>query len=212
MMHKLRLYGLVALPVALGLAACSKTEVETSPDPAVTADANAAARTDTVVVRADTTQAAAAAAVAVSPDTTAKPADTSRAYQASGQPAAAAGEQAGAAGTTQMFTLEQVNGSNFSGQVTLTDLGMGKSRVSVTLNAPANTDKDADHKQHIHSGTCAAPGPVVHPLDDIEGNGKPTEDEIPMGLADVTAGNHIVNVHEAGGDRPIACVELKKSM
>lgn len=210
MMHKLRLYGLVALPVALGLAACSKTEVETSPNPAVTADANAAARTDTVVVKTDTTAAVAAAAVAVSADTTAKVADTSRAYQASGQPAAAA--QASASGTTQMFTLEQVNGSNFTGQVTLTDLGMGKSRVAVTLNAPANADKDADHKQHIHSGTCAAPGPVVHPLDDIEGNGKPTEDEIPMGLADVTAGNHIVNVHEAGGDRPIACVDLKKAM
>jgi hypothetical protein len=190
MMHKLRLYGLVALPVALGLAACSKTEVETSPNPAVTADANAAARTDTVVVKTDTTAAVAAAAVAVSADTTAKV----------------------ASGTTQMFTLEQVNGSNFTGQVTLTDLGMGKSRIAVTLNAPANADKDADHKQHIHSGTCAAPGPVVHPLDDIEGNGKPTEDEIPMGLADVTAGNHIVNVHEAGGDRPIACVDLKKAM
>ena len=207
MMHKLRLYGLVALPVALGLTACSKTEVETTPNPAVTANAP---RTDTVVVRTDTTPAAAVrtdtavAAVAVAVDTTAKPADTTKAaaYQASGQ--------ASATGTTQMFTLEQVNGSNFTGQVTLTDLGMGKSRVAVTLNAPANADKDADHKQHIHSGTCAAPGPVLHPLDDIEGNGKPTEDEIAMGLADLTAGNHIVNVHEAGGDRPIACVDLKK--
>jgi len=207
MMHKLRLYGLVALPVALGLSACSKTEVETAPNPSVTANAP---RTDTLVVKPDTAVAArpdtAAAAVAVAVDTTAKPADTTKAaaYQASGQ--------ASATGTTQMFTLEQVNGSNFTGQVTLTDLGMGKSRVAVTLNAPANADKDADHKQHIHSGTCAAPGPVLHPLDDIEGNGKPTEDEIPMGIADLTAGNHIVNVHEAAGDRPIACVDLKKSM
>ena len=208
MMHKLRLYGLVALPVALGLSACSKTEVETAPNPSVTADASATARTDTVVVKTDTTAAVAAAAVAV--DTTAKVADTTKAYQASGQ--VAAGAQAGATGTTQMFTLEQVNGSSFTGQVTVTDLGMGKSRLAVTLNAPANADKDADHKQHIHSGTCAAPGPVLHPLDDIEGNGKPTEDEVAMGLSDLTAGNHIVNVHEAGGDRPIACVELKKAM
>lgn len=195
MIHKIRLYGLAALPIALAVAACSKTTVEAAPQPAVGA---AGRDTVAVVVAADTTKRADTVTVAV--DTAKR--DTTAAYQASGAGAVS--------GMTHTLTLTSLGGSNFTGQVVLTDLGMSKTRVSVTLTAPANVDKDADHNQHIHSGTCAAPGPVVFGLDDVEGNGKPTNDEVSASMSALMDGNHIVNVHEQGGDRAIACVDIPK--
>jgi hypothetical protein len=189
MTHKIRLYGLVALPMAFGLAACSRTTVE-SPEPAPEPAVAAAPVADTLVVRADT------AAIVVTP-----PRDTAvSGYQASG-----------AAGMTQSLSLTEVNGSGFTGNAVLTDLGGGKTRVALTLNAPANTDKEADHDAHIHTGTCAAPGPVTHPLTDARGNGEASDSEVDLSITALQDGNHIIQAHEDNGDRAIACAAIAKS-
>lgn len=205
-MHKIRLYGLVALPLVFGLAACSTSgdpEVSATPSAAdtsgvaVTVDPNR--RIDTVAAGQPAGIVAAAPAAA---DTTTPARDTTvSGYQASG------------AGIAQTFTASEVNGSGFTGSVALTDVGGGKTKVAFTLNAPASaTNKEIDHDSHIHSGTCAAPGPVVHPLEDVRGNGTPSESEVPMGLTSLLDGNHLVAAHADSTEATIACADLKKSM
>ncbi|HEU4830420.1 MAG TPA: hypothetical protein VFT04_14595, partial [Gemmatimonadales bacterium] len=138
MTERFALRGLLAVPLAIGMAACSSTQVETSPDPVVVATP----AVDTVAVGVP----AGANAPATPTDTLAanRPADTTVAgYQASG---------AGAAGMTHTVALDAQNGSGFTGNAVFTDIGGGKTRVAFTLNAPANTDAAEDHDVRIHSG------------------------------------------------------------
>lgn len=69
------------------------------------------------------------------------------------------------------------------------------------------------HPAHIHAGTCPAPGEVVAPLTDV---GAPMDGEmmgqatylpvetsttsVPLGLADVFAGDHAIVVHASADD------------
>lgn len=209
-MHKIRLYGLVALPLAFGLAACSSSDPEVSPTPDVAVDTSSAANpardTRDVANRPADTVAAGqpAGIVAATPttDTVAVARDT----------AAAAGYQASGAGMSQTYPVSEVNGSGYNGSVVLTDLGGGKTKVAFTMTAPDSvTNKEVDHDSHIHTGTCAAPGPVVHPLEDVRGNGTPSESEVPMALSGLQDGNHLVAAHADEGEATIACADIKKS-
>jgi preprotein translocase subunit YajC len=126
--------------------------------------------------------------------------------------AAVAGYQASGAGMAQTYPVSEVNGSGFNGNIVLTDLGGGKTKVAFTLTAPDSvSNKEADHDSHIHTGTCAAPGPVVHPLEDVRGNGTPSESEVPMALSALQDGNHLIAAHADEGEATIACAEIKKS-
>ena len=207
-MHKIRLYGLVALPLAFGLAACSSSgDPEVSATPAVGDTANVAVTVDRPVDTVAQGQPAgvvnppAADTLAVARDTAAAAADT-----------AVSGYQASGAGMAQTFPVAEVNGSGYNGSVSLTDLGGGKTRVSFTLTAPDSvTNKEVDHDSHIHTGTCAAPGPVVHPLEDVRGNGTPSESEVSMSATALMVGNHLAAAHADNGEATIACADLKKS-
>ena len=183
-MRTLKLSGLLALPMAFGLAACSSTTVETAPAPAAGAGASTSTTTvtsDTVTVRTDT--------VAVSTTTTV-PATPS----------------AGAA-QPRVLPLEAANNSGFTGNATITDLG-SKVRIALTLTAPANTDKDADHNAHIRMGTCAAPGAIMHELNDVEGNSQASNTELDVLASSLMNGQHIITANENPGDRVVACVAI----
>ena len=199
-MHKIRLYGLVALPLAFGLAACSSSDPEVTATPEVAANAPA----DT----AATGQPAGIVAATPSSDTVAVARDTAAVVRDT----AVAGYQASGAGMSQTFPVSEVNGSGYNGTVALTDLGGGKTKVSFTLTAPDSvSNKEVDHDSHIHTGTCAAPGPVVQPLEDVRGNGTPSESEVPIAMSALEDGNHLAAAHADNGDATIACADLKKS-
>jgi len=207
-MHKIRLYGLVALPLAFGLAACS-----TSGDPEVSATPSAADTTGVAVTvdrPVDTVAAGQPAGIV-----TQTPADTlavARDTSAMARDTSVSGYQASGAGASQTFPVSEVNGSGYSGNVVLTDVGGNRTRVAFTLNAPDSVaNKEVDHDSHVHSGTCAAPGPVVHPLEDVRGNGQPSESEVAMGITSLQDGNHLVAAHADNGEQTIACAEIKKS-
>ena len=208
-MHKIRLYGLVALPLAFGLAACSSSDPEVSATPEVAVDTSSAANPardtrDMANRPADTVAAGQPAGiVAATPKT-----DTVAVVRDS----AVAGYQASGAGMAQTYPVSEVNGSGFNGNIVLTDLGGGKTKVAFTLTAPDSvSNKEVDHDSHIHTGTCAAPGPVVQPLEDVRGNGTPSESEVPMALSALQDGNHLIAAHADEGEATIACAEIKKS-
>ena len=113
---------------------------------------------------------------------------------------------------SQTFPVSEVNGSGYNGSVVLTDVGGGKTKVSFTLTAPDSvSNKEVDHDSHIHTGTCAAPGPVVQPLEDVRGNGTPSESEVPIAMSALQDGNHLAAAHADEGEATIACADLKKS-
>lgn len=102
-----------------------------------------------------------------------------------------------AAGTVAM---NAVGGSGVTGQVQVMEHGAGESMISVTLNAPGTTT----HSGHIHEGTCDAPGKVVVPLQDVtlaNGSGM-SSTTIPVPVATVMNGKHIVAFHEKSGTEP----------
>ena len=198
MTDRFALRGLLAVPLAIGMAACSSTNVETTPDPVVVTTP----AVDTVAVGVP----AGANAPATPTDTTNvaanRPADSSVAgYQASG---------AGAAGMTHTVALDAQNSSGFTGNAVFTDLGGGKTRVAFTLNAPANTDANTDHDVRIHAGTCAAPGAEVKNLDDVQGNGQASDSEVDLSMTTLMDGNHIIVAEENDGDRIVACAAIPK--
>lgn len=193
MKHTFKLSSLVALPLALGVVACSTTRVETDPEPVTVSTTS---QTDTLVVRTDTSMGNPVDTTTVVVTTPDASGNTSG-YQASG-----------VGGMTQSLALKPVNGSNFTGNAVLTDLGGGKTRIALTLNAPANTDASIDHDANIHSGTCAAPGPVVHELDDVDANGSASDTEVDASMSVLMDGNHIVAAEENDGERAVACAEI----
>ena len=205
MTDRFALRGLLAIPLAIGMAACSSTQVDTGPSPAVAgtpttdtiavgvpAGANAPMPGDTVAVAADTA------------DTTGNVSG----YRASGVPQAGAPE---AGGMTHTVPLTAVNNSGFTGNAVFTDLGGGKTRVAFTLNAPANVNTDDDHDVRIHTGTCEAPGPEVADLDDADANGMAFDSEVEFSMSTLMDGNHIIAADETNGDRLVACAAIPSS-
>jgi hypothetical protein len=90
-------------------------------------------------------------------------------------PAPSAAPVAGSksASMTSLNTFANGAPSTAIGQATLVPSSDGKTRVSVIVTGlTANTK----HIGHIHTGTCANPGPVVLPLEELgsDGNGAGT--------------------------------------
>ena len=217
-MDKIKLSGLAALTVAFGLGACSHTTVET---PAPSASTGATVTTTTTASK-DTTaagyQASGNAAATTSTSvttpstsvtaTTTVPSTSTSATTTTTVPSTSATVATGmSANGAQTLVFTPVNNSGFTGNVVLTDMG-DHTRVALTLNSPANTDASADHNAAIHTGTCAAPGAKVQGLDDVEGNGKASNTEVNMRLAQLTDGQHIIVANENPGDRAIVCVAI----
>jgi hypothetical protein len=99
---------------------------------------------------------------------------------------------------TLNVTMAAGAGGSQPGTATLTDDGMGK--VTVTLNITAASDAALQQPAHIHTGTCATPGPVTHPLTSVVA-GKSTT-QITANFADFkrNAGTYIINVHKSAAE------------
>lgn len=115
-------------------------------------------------------------------------------------PATTAAEE----GQSITVDLGEQNGSGETGTATLTADGE-QTVVTIELTgAPAETPQPA----HIHSGTCAEIGDVVHPLTNVEGGASETTVAAP--LADLQAANFAINVHEseAAIQNYVSCGEI----
>ena len=108
---------------------------------------------------------------------------------------------------TVTVDLGEQNSSGESGTATLTSDGE-QTVVTIELTgAPADTPQPA----HIHSGTCAELGDVVHPLANVEGGASETTVAAP--LADLQAAAFAINVHESEEaiQNYVACGDLPTS-
>lgn len=103
--------------------------------------------------------------------------------------------------------LGEQNGSGESGTATLTSDGEQTVVVIELTGAPADTPQPA----HIHNGTCAEIGDVVHPLTNVEGGASETPVAAP--LADLQAAAFAINVHESEEaiQNYVACGEIPAS-
>jgi len=87
--------------------------------------------------------------------------------------------------------LGEQNSSGESSTATLTADGEQTVVMIELTGAPADTPQSA----HIHSGTCAELGDVVHPLANVEGGASETTVDAP--LADLQGAAFAINVHES---------------
>lgn len=128
------------------------------------------------------------------------------------QPPAATTPAPGATADTaasNAIAFTPVGGSTLAGDVDVEEEGSG-TKVEVSIR---NSTDGAVHKGHVHSGTCASPGPVVAPLGDVtidgDRNGE-SETTLQLPMMTVMNGQHIVAYHAAGGNpgAPVLCVAI----
>lgn len=105
-------------------------------------------------------------------------------------------------------TMNAVGTSGVTGQAQFMDQA-GQTMVMVSLTAQGNST----HSGHIHNGTCASPGPVVVPLNDVTlANGSGTSNTtIAVPMTTVMNGQHIVAYHAGTGadpGAPVVCGEI----
>lgn len=101
------------------------------------------------------------------------------------------------AGQTQTahatFGKGEAPSQDASGKTTLA-IQNGKLVVTITMSGLEPTSK---HAAHIHSGTCASQGAIVHPLDDVtaDGSGNATSTTTIDNVTSIPSGGWYVNVH-----------------
>ena len=103
--------------------------------------------------------------------------------------------------------LSEQSGSGQSGTATLEPMSGGMTHVVIELSSPPADPQPA----HIHSGTCAELGDVVHPLANVEGGS--SETDVAASLEDLQAADFAVNVHMSEADigTYVACGDIPKS-
>jgi hypothetical protein len=103
------------------------------------------------------------------------------------------GVSAAAPSVTIQLTPNEA-GSKAVGTGTITDNGDG----TITVVVKETNLEPGVHINHIHSGSCAAQGPIVYPLTnltaDADGNATMTT-KVNVSFAKVTAGGLYLNVH-----------------
>ncbi len=85
-------------------------------------------------------------------------------------------------------------GGNQTGTAKLTAMGSQTEVVLSILPGPAGVEQPA----HIHSGTCAALGAVVYPLNNVVNGASTTT--VNAALASLQNGNFAINAHESGAN------------
>ncbi len=102
------------------------------------------------------------------------------------------------------ITLNDMGGSGVTGTATLTDMGT-TTDVDVTIDGGLTP---GTHMNHIHTGTCAAQGPILENLENLEaaadGSVPSTSTVIAKPLSDFDDGNHYVAAHATDGT-VVAC-------
>ena len=114
---------------------------------------------------------------------------------------------AAAGGGRVTVDLSEQNGPGQSGTATLESMDGGMTHVTIELSSPPADPQPA----HIHSGTCAELGDVVHPLTNVEGGS--SETDVAASLEDLQAADFAVNVHMSEADigTYVACGDIPKS-
>jgi hypothetical protein len=103
--------------------------------------------------------------------------------------------------------LEPLAGSKVRGGTMVEAKGPASTHFTITIRDAAPNTTLA---WHMHSGTCAAPGPVVgsgYP-ELHSGPGGTAEAAVTLAVAAPAAGNFLVQVHDPAGT-PISCGALK---
>jgi hypothetical protein len=107
---------------------------------------------------------------------------------------------------SKTIELKTLNASGVSGQAVLTDLGNGRTRVDVHVDAAGHPDMPS----HIHPGTCTnlVPQPR-YPLESVKDGSATTE--IPVGLSELLQQQAVVMTHKSNDEMAVytSCGEIR---
>jgi uncharacterized surface protein with fasciclin (FAS1) repeats len=90
-----------------------------------------------------------------------------------------------------VLPVGSLNDSGVAGTVTLDRFGEG---TLVTLSL-TGTPAGGDHPAHFHAGDCGAPGSVVIPLSNVDGDSGLSVTDVDAPIEAILEGNHLVMVH-----------------
>jgi len=121
--------------------------------------------------------------------------------------------EAAAGGDAVEVTMNENEGSGVTGSATLTPAEEGVS-VEVVIDQGLAAGV---HASHIHTGTCAAQGPIETPLTDItaddSGAGSATtlEESVTTELAVLQDGNHFIAVYDRTVGAIVSCGDIPEA-
>jgi uncharacterized surface protein with fasciclin (FAS1) repeats len=105
-----------------------------------------------------------------------------------------------------VLPVGSLNDSGVSGTITLDRFGEG-TLVTISLTG---TPAGGDHPAHFHTGDCNAPGPVVIPLNNVDGDTGLSVTDVDAPIEAILEGNHLVMVHLSAEEIAtfVACGEV----
>jgi len=109
---------------------------------------------------------------------------------------------------TESFDVAEVGGSGVSGAVQVTeDPRTGGARVAITLEG---TPDGGVHPAHFHVGDCGSNGPIVVPLNNVNGDSGSSVTETEASFEEITESDHYINIHLSPEDLGtiVACGEV----
>jgi type 1 fimbria pilin len=114
------------------------------------------------------------------------------------------GEDVGAGSGNLSVALRELEGSQLSGNATITAAEGTRVRVSIQLEGGGGRSA---YPAHIHAGSCDSLGDVEHELENVEDG---TSETLLDGLDidDLQDGDFSIDVHEDGGADAIACGQI----
>ncbi|HEX8394076.1 MAG TPA: hypothetical protein VF665_17165 [Longimicrobium sp.] len=111
------------------------------------------------------------------------------------------------ANTGPKISMDAIGGKGMPGEMQLMAHGASETMITVSLMDMGTGASGG----HVHEGTCAEPGKVVAPLQDVapvaNGQGSATS-TVPVALSTLGDGKHIVVYHERTGTdhgNPVSC-------
>jgi uncharacterized surface protein with fasciclin (FAS1) repeats len=90
------------------------------------------------------------------------------------------------------YDLAEASDSGVSGSVLIVDMGRGDTHVYIDLSG---TPAGGNHPVHFHAGRCDAPGGVVIPLQNVDGDTGRSSTRLDVPFEWIVGGTHYVNVH-----------------
>lgn len=95
---------------------------------------------------------------------------------------------------TQSYQIYAVDGSGVTGTVQVTERAVeeGGTRVTISLEG---TSAGGLHPAHFHAGNCGSGGPIVVPLESVEGARGASVTHSEASFDAVVEGDHYLNIH-----------------
>ena len=109
-----------------------------------------------------------------------------------------------ASGGNVIVYLDPMTTAGVGGTVNLAPKGQ-ETNLEVTLKPGGSPSGESEYRLQVVQGSCSTPGRVVQGFGDVHADGKTTQQDGNLRLADVRKGQHVIQVSGKHKNEVVAC-------